>query len=147
MTRTLLNPPQLHDPTGYGYSHVAAAPGEPVFVAGQYASDPTGAVVSADFATQVEQSFANLRTALAAAGLGVEDVVRLGTYVVGHDHERLETVLAALHRVWGDSLPAQTLVGVAALALPEMLFEVDAVAVRAVPAAETSAPQGPAGPR
>ncbi|MFF0724845.1 RidA family protein [Streptomyces sp. NPDC004134] len=147
MTRTLHNPPQLHDPTGYGYSHVATAPGRPVFIAGQYASDETGAVVSADFAAQVERSFANLRTALAAAGLGVGDVVRLGTYVVGHDRERLETVLAALRRVWGGSLPAQTLVGVASLALPEMLFEVDAVAVRAVPAAGTTDPGAPAGSR
>ncbi|WP_326796474.1 Rid family hydrolase [Streptomyces sp. NBC_01808] len=147
MTRTLHNPSQLHDPTGYGYSHVATAPGRPVFIAGRYASDETGAVVSADFATQVERSFANLRTALAAAGLGVEDVVRLGTYVVGQDRERLETVLAALHRLWGDSPPAQTLVGVASLALPEMLFEVDAVAVRAVPAAATAAPGAPADPR
>ncbi|WP_442802394.1 RidA family protein [Streptomyces sp. CMB-StM0423] len=96
MTRALRNPPQLHDPTGYGCSHVATAPGRPVCIAGQYASDETGAVVSADFAAQVERSSASL-----------------GTYVVGHDRERPETVLAALHRVWGDSLPAQTLVGVA----------------------------------
>ncbi|GAA2114841.1 hypothetical protein GCM10009802_14470 [Streptomyces synnematoformans] len=77
--------------------------------------------------------------------------MRLGTYVVGHDRERLAAVLAGLRRVWGDSLPAQTLVGVAPPALPEMLCEVDAVAVRPVPAAQgpafEAAPDAPAGPR
>ncbi|MBC9714387.1 RidA family protein [Streptomyces sp. TRM66268-LWL] len=129
--RTLLNPSALHDPTGYGYTHIAAAPGRQVFIAGQYASDETGAVVSDDFGAQVGRSIANLRTALEAAGLGFEDVVRIGTYIVDHDQDKLQVLLEHLRATWGERLPAQTLVGVAALALPEMLFEIDAVAVRA----------------
>ncbi|WP_018655517.1 RidA family protein [Actinomadura flavalba] len=125
----ITHPPGLHDPAGYGYSHLAATSG-PVFVAGQYASDAEGHVVSADFAAQVERSFANLGTALAAAGLGFEHVARLGTYIVGHEPARLDALLAVIRRHWGDRPPAQTLLGVAALALPDMLFEVDAVAVR-----------------
>ncbi|MFF5449098.1 RidA family protein [Streptomyces sp. NPDC012888] len=131
MTRSITNPAGLHDPTGFGYSHVVSAPGEQVFIAGQYGSDETGAVVSPDFAAQVERTFANLRTALAAAGLGPADVVRIGTYVVGHEPARLEVLLEHLHATWGTELPAQTLIGVASLALPGMLFEMDAVAVRA----------------
>ncbi|MFB6521906.1 RidA family protein [Streptomyces sp. NPDC056401] len=131
MTRSITNPAELHDPTGYGYSHVVSAPGEQVFIAGQYGSDPTGHVVSDDFDAQVGQAFANLRTALEAVGLGLGDVVRIGTYVVGHDQEKLEVLLKHLHAAWGTELPAQTLIGVAALALPDMLFEIDAVAVRA----------------
>lgn len=42
----------------------------------------------------------------------------------------LDILLATLRRIWGDQPPAQTLLGVAALALPDMLFEVDAVATR-----------------
>ncbi|WP_019887996.1 RidA family protein [Streptomyces purpureus] len=128
--RTLTNPAGLHDPAPFGYSHVAAARGEMVFIAGQYASDSTGAVVQGDFATQVERSFENLRTALAAEGLGFEHVVRLGTFVVDHDLAKLEILGKALHAAWGERLPAQTLSGVAALALPGMLFEIDAIAVR-----------------
>ncbi|SDK52430.1 RidA family protein [Streptomyces indicus] len=130
MTRTLVNPPALHDPSGYGYTHVATAPGQPVYIAGQYGSDPSGAVVAEDFDAQVAQSLANLGTALAAAGLGFADVVRIGTYIVGHDEAKLHTLLKHLHATWGTDLPAQTLVGVASLALPGMLFEIDAVAVR-----------------
>jgi hypothetical protein len=39
MAHTIINPDGLHDPTGFGYSHVACASGDFVFIAGQYASD------------------------------------------------------------------------------------------------------------
>lgn len=107
-----------------------SAPGELVFIAGQYASDETGTPVPGDFAVQVDVAFARLRSALAGVGLGFEHVVRLGTFVVDHDLTKLETLGKALHAHFGDRLPAQTLSGVASLALPGMLFEVDAVAVR-----------------
>ncbi|MFE4972683.1 RidA family protein [Kitasatospora sp. NPDC056651] len=129
-TRTITNPPGLHDPTPFGYSHAASAPGEPVFIGGQYASDAGGQVVPGDFAAQVELALANLRTALTGVGLGFEHVVRLGSYIVDHDPEKLAVLGKALAGAWGDRLPAQTLSGVASLALPGMLFEIDAVAVR-----------------
>ena len=128
--RTITNPATLHDPTPFGYSHAVSAPGELVFIGGQYASDETGAPVPGDFAAQVEVAFGRLRAALAGVGLGFEHVVRLGTFVVDHDLIKLETLGKALHAHFGDRLPAQTLSGVASLALPGMLFEVDAVAVR-----------------
>ncbi|WP_037671714.1 RidA family protein [Streptomyces griseus] len=128
--RTITNPPTLHDPTPFGYSHAVSAPGELVFIAGQYASDATGAPVPGDFAAQVELAFERLRAALGAVGLGFEHVVRLGSFVVDHDSAKLEVLGKALHARFGDRLPAQTLSGVASLALPGMLFEVDAVAVR-----------------
>ncbi|GAQ53759.1 RidA family protein [Streptomyces acidiscabies] len=130
--RTITNPPALHDPTPFGYSHVVSAPGELVFVAGQYASDETGSPVPGDFATQAELAFTRLESALAAVGLGLQHVVRLGTFVVDHDADKLQALGKVLHARFGDRLPAQTLNGVASLALPGMLFEVDAVAVRPV---------------
>jgi enamine deaminase RidA (YjgF/YER057c/UK114 family) len=131
MTRTIVNPQDLHDPVPFGYNHSVSAPGgEIVFLAGQYASDANGQVSSTDFGEQVERSFANLGIALAAVGLGYDDVVRLGTFIVDHDIEKLHVLGDVLHRIWGDSLPSQTLAGVAGLALPEMQFEVDAIAVR-----------------
>ncbi|MGW1210895.1 RidA family protein [Streptomyces sp. NPDC002499] len=130
--RTITNPPALHDPTPFGYSHAVSAPGELVFIAGQYASDATGSPVPGDFAAQVDVAFERLRSALAGVGLGFEHVVRLGTFIVDHDVTKLEILGKALHTHFGDRLPAQTLSGVASLALPGMLFEVDAVAVRGV---------------
>jgi enamine deaminase RidA (YjgF/YER057c/UK114 family) len=78
----------------------------------------------------VDLAFDRLRSALDGVGLGYEHVVRLGTFIVDHDLDKLETLGKALHARFGDRLPAQTLSGVASLALPGMLFEVDAVAVR-----------------
>ncbi|MFF8834124.1 RidA family protein [Streptomyces sp. NPDC015130] len=128
--RVITNPGTLHDPTPFGYSHAVSAPGELVFIGGQYASDATGAPVPGDFAAQVELSLTNLRLALEGVGLGLAHVVRLGSYIVEHDLAKLEVLGKALHAHFGERLPAQTLSGVAALALPGMLFEIDAVAVR-----------------
>ncbi|MEV6179563.1 RidA family protein [Streptomyces sp. NPDC052015] len=128
--RTITNPPTLHDPTPFGYSHAVSAPGELVFIAGQYASDASGAPVPGDFAAQVDLAFDRLESALAGVGLGLRHVVRLGSFVVDHDPGKLAALGKALHARFGERLPAQTLSGVASLALPGMLFEVDAVAVR-----------------
>jgi enamine deaminase RidA (YjgF/YER057c/UK114 family) len=131
MSHTIINPAALHNPVGYGYSHIASvSAGDLVLIGGQYGSGPDGAVASTDFAEQVERSFANLGTALAAVGLDYGHVARLGTYIVDHDHTKLEALLRVISRIWGDRPPAQTLIGVAALALPDMFFEVDAIAVR-----------------
>ncbi|WP_436787994.1 RidA family protein [Yinghuangia sp. YIM S10712] len=131
MAHRLANPAGLHNPVGYGYSHIADAPNaDLVFVAGQYASDAEGHVVSDEFAKQVEQSFANVGRALAAEGLDFSHVAVLRTYIVGHDEAKLNALVSVISGIWGEKPPAQTLLGVAALALPDMLFEVDAIAVR-----------------
>ncbi len=129
---TLVNPAGLHNPVPFGYSHTAVVPAgaELVVVAGQYGSGPDGAVVSADFSRQVEQAFDNVATALAAHGLGLGHVVQLRTYVVDHDVAKLGPIGAVVGKHWGDRPPTQTLVGVASLAAPDVLFEVEAVAVR-----------------
>jgi enamine deaminase RidA (YjgF/YER057c/UK114 family) len=54
----------------------------------------------------------------------------LRTYVVDHGPDKLDVLVGAVRRIWGDQPPAQTLLGVAGLALPDMRFEVDAVAAR-----------------
>lgn len=133
MPHTIVNPDGLHDPTAFGYSHTAAVPAgtELVLVAGQYGSGPDGMVVSPDFAPQVEQAFANLGVALAAHGLDTRDVVQLRTYVVGGvGVERLGVIGQAVGAACGGTPPTQTVIGVAGLAMPDILFEVEAVAAR-----------------
>ncbi|TWD74967.1 enamine deaminase RidA (YjgF/YER057c/UK114 family) [Kribbella amoyensis] len=125
----ITNPETLHDPVPFGYSHVAEV-GDLVFVAGQYASGPDGLVTVETFEEQVELAFANLGTALKSAGLDYADVFQLRTYIVDHSGEKLEIVGGVLGRLWGGRPPVQTMLGVAALALPEMRFEVDAIAIR-----------------
>ncbi|WP_017592875.1 RidA family protein [Nocardiopsis potens] len=130
MAPAISNPDGLHDPTGFGYSHIAEVSGGLVLIAGQYASDAEGGVAAEDFAAQVELAFARLGTALEAAGLGYADVAALRTFVVDHDLDRLAVIGRVIAGIWGDRPPVQTLTGVASLALPGMLFEVDATAER-----------------
>ncbi|KAF0846032.1 RidA family protein [Nocardia caishijiensis] len=131
MPLDISNPAELHDPTGFGYSHVARVTGELVLIAGQYDSDAQGHTTTDDFAGQVERAFTNLGVALRSAGLDYGDVAQLRTFIVEHDLEKLTVLGTAIARIWGERPPTQTLLGVAALALPGMLFEVDALAVRA----------------
>ncbi|GEM31734.1 enamine deaminase RidA [Nocardia neocaledoniensis NBRC 108232] len=128
MSVVITNPPELHDPTGFGYSHVARVTGELVLIAGQYDSDHEGHTTTTDFAGQVDRAFANLGIALRSAGASYADVAQLRTFIVDHDGDKLAILGAKIAEIWGERPPAQTLLGVAALALPGMLFEVDALA-------------------
>ncbi|QVQ53808.1 RidA family protein [Spiractinospora alimapuensis] len=126
----VIQPATLHDPVPFGYSHVVDSGTGLVAVAGQYASGPDGQVAVTGFTDQVELAFDHLRIALRAVGLDLRHVVRLGTHVVDHDSDRLAVVARHVNTLWHGRPPAQTLVGVASLAMPGMLFEVDALAVR-----------------
>jgi enamine deaminase RidA (YjgF/YER057c/UK114 family) len=132
MSPTVVNPAGLHDPVPFGYSHTAAVPAgaQLVLVSGQYGSGPDGAVVSTEFAAQVEQAFDNLGVALAAHGLGLGHIVQLRTYVVDLDFDKLGVIGRAVQAGCGDTPPTQTVIGVAGLATPEIRFEVEAMAVR-----------------
>lgn len=132
MTHSIANPAGLHDPVPWGYSHTTrvAAGAELVFIAGQYASSPDGSVAAPAFDAQVARALDNLELALAAHDLTVADVVQMRTYVVDLDLARLGTVTEAVTARWGLRPPANTLIGVAALATPGMSFEVEAVAAR-----------------
>jgi enamine deaminase RidA (YjgF/YER057c/UK114 family) len=125
-----INPADLHRPPTY--TQVTVGRGNRIiFVSGQVGVDAEGAVVSPDLEAQARQAYANVRTALAAAGAGVADVAKLTTFVVDYHQELRSVVTAARQEVLGEHLPASTLVGVAGLALPEYLIEVEAMAVLA----------------
>jgi enamine deaminase RidA (YjgF/YER057c/UK114 family) len=100
------------------------------FVAGQVADDAEGNVVGpGDLAAQARQAFANVARALAAAGAGLERVTKITIYVVGYRREYLPDISEARIAAFGDHKPADTIVGVEALAEPEHLIEVEAIAV------------------
>jgi enamine deaminase RidA (YjgF/YER057c/UK114 family) len=80
-----------------------------------------------DFKAQVRLTFENLRTVLEKAGASLDNVVKLGSYFVGI--ENLPDYGAVQAEFFKGKTPAQTAVGVAGLALPGMLIEVEAYAV------------------
>ena len=129
MALELINPDGLSTPESYTHVVVATG-GRMVFVAGQVADDPQGNVVgSGDLAAQARQAFANLGRCLAAAGARPDQVARITIYVVQLRPEQLPDISAARIAVFGDHLPADTLVGVQTLAEPGFLIEVEAIAV------------------
>lgn len=87
--------------------------------------------------SQMRSALDNLKGVLAKSGATLEDVVKMNTYIVDYGPQSLETFRAVRREVMGDSdMPASTLVGVDALALPEWLIEIEAVAVTEVEASE-----------
>jgi enamine deaminase RidA (YjgF/YER057c/UK114 family) len=127
-----INPPELYDSVGYGFSHAARQRGGSVLhLAGQVAWDKNGKLVGpGDLAAQTRQALANIRTVLAGAGASPADVLRLRTYVVNHSPDKLGPVLAEIAQFYPKTLPApNTFIGVSALALPEFLVEIEATAL------------------
>ena len=125
-----LTPAGLFKPTAYTQG-VAARGRRMVFVAGQVSIDAQGTLVApGDFAGQVRQVFANLRTALVGAGATPADVTKITIYVVDYKPELRLLLGEARSAVFGPgTLPASTLVGVQALAEPGFLIEIEAIAV------------------
>ncbi len=125
---TIVNPAQLYDPTPNGYSTIVITPstGRIAYISGQGGQGSRGEL-SPDFATQVRQTYANLRAALDALNAKPDQVIKLNVFVVDHDMAKLGLLTQAVTEMFGNTLPAQTLVPVPKLAIDAMLFEVDAV--------------------
>jgi enamine deaminase RidA (YjgF/YER057c/UK114 family) len=119
----------LHNPA---FSQVVVSSGiRTIYTAGQVSIDERGALVGADdLAAQTTQAMRNVGLALAAAGATYADVVKITTYVVNYRPEHRAVIGKARAPFFASSMPpASTLVGVNALALPDWLVEVEAVAV------------------
>lgn len=127
---TIVNPKNLYDPSPNGYSTAVIVPGEGrlAYISGQGGQDSTGAL-SPDFAVQVKQAYANLRSALDALGAVPDQVAKLTVFVVDHDMSKLPVLTENVKEMFGAALPAQTLIPVPKLAIDPMLFEVEAVVV------------------
>lgn len=111
------------------YSHVVAVEGRRlVLLAGQLSRDANGQVVGkGDMRAQIVQTCENIKTALAAAGASLADVVKTTTYVTDID-EFMRHVDVRL-QYFGASLPTSTTVEVRKLAQPDLLVEIEVMAV------------------
>lgn len=133
MAITLVNPDGL--PKIDAYRQVAVATGSRlVFVAGQVAWDADGHTVGeGDLASQVERCYLNVGTALAGVGASFDDVVKLTVHVVDWTPDKMPLFMAGVARAAAKlgvtPVPPATLLGVAALDVPEHLVEIEATAV------------------
>lgn len=122
-----INPPGLTRPSGYTHV-VVSSDGRTVYIAGQVAFDSVGQVVGlGDFRAQAAQVFSNLGRALASVGATFGDVMKTTTYIT--DVRNLGMLREARGRYFDPTrAPANTLIPVSALARPELLLEIEAVA-------------------
>ena len=132
MAHQRLQPDSLFPSRQYGFSQVVkAAGGTHVFCAGQTAWDREQSVIGpGDFRAQVKQTLTNVEAALMEAGAKRADVTSLHIFVVDYDLEKLPVIGEELSLFFGpDNLPANTLVGIDKLALPEFMVEIEAFAI------------------
>jgi enamine deaminase RidA (YjgF/YER057c/UK114 family) len=110
-----------------GFSRAVRA-GDTIYVSGTVAWGEDGTLTGlGDVYAQAKQAIANIATALAQAGASLADVVRTRIYVT--DIDLWEEGVRAHREAFGSIRPASTLVEVSRLAAPEMLVEIEAVAV------------------
>jgi enamine deaminase RidA (YjgF/YER057c/UK114 family) len=130
---TLINPEGL--PKVDFHRQVSIATGSKlVFMAGQVAWDADGALTGeGDLAAQVEQCFLNVGAAVAEAGGSFDNVAKLTIYIVDWTADKMSLVNEGRARAFAklgvNSLAPGTLIGVAELFTPDLLVEIEAIAV------------------
>jgi 2-iminobutanoate/2-iminopropanoate deaminase len=122
------NPATIAAP-GAPYSHGIEVPPNArwLYIAGQVGVAPDGKV-AAEFEAQAEQCWRNIKAVLAAAGMGVENLVKCTHFLTRAEDVATYGKVRALQL--GDARPASTLLVISALARPGLLVEVEAVAAK-----------------
>jgi enamine deaminase RidA (YjgF/YER057c/UK114 family) len=118
----------VYDPPAYAQAVKVEGGRTMLFVAGQVAYDAKGGAAHAgDFKAQARACLEALRAQVEAGGGTMRDIVKINTYLTDIRHR---TEYGSIREeFFGKKLPASTLVAVAALAQPEFLIEIEAVAV------------------
>ena len=103
--------------------------GNVLVLSGQASIDPDsgGLVGVGDFDAQAAQTFANLERVLALGGCGLEDVFKVTIYLT--DMAQFPKIMELRQRHFTPPYPADTIVEVRSLALPELMIEIDAMAI------------------
>lgn len=103
--------------------------GSVLVLSGQASIDPdSGDLVGVgDFDAQAAQTFANLERVLALGGCGLEDIFKVTIYLT--DMAQFPKIMELRQRHFTPPYPADTIVEVSSLALPELMIEIDAMAI------------------
>ena len=130
MERRIINPWSWQDQFGFVQAHEVSGAGRVLLCAGQTSTDAEGRPVHpGDMRAQVALALDNLEAVLREAGLALADVARLNYYTTDVD-AFFGAYDIVMERLAGAGCrPASTLLGVARLAFPELLVEIEATAV------------------
>lgn len=118
-----------YDSRDYAYSQgiLTSNSGKTLYISGQVGINFVNEEKS--FEEQIDLAYENLEKVLKKAGMGFANIVKVTELVVGNSLERLEAVNNKKKRVFKDIYPASSYIPVDSLALPGMLFEIEAIAV------------------
>ena len=121
-----LNPETMSRPRGY--THVAKVDNT-VYIAGQVAVNQDGSIVGkGDAEAQVRQIWRNLEAAVKSVEGSLQNIVKTTTYVTSIEYgAAVRTVREELYR--SSNPPTSTLLVVQALASPDYMVEIEAIAV------------------
>ena len=127
MAHEILQLKSVHETKDRGYSHVAKV-GKTLYIAGQVAMDVQGRLVGrGDFEAQARQVYTNLQNILQEAGGGLKNVVKMTTFLTHYGN--VETYRKMRKEFFGDLMPPNTLLMIESLASPDLMMEVEAIAV------------------
>ncbi len=118
------------DPDPYEPFRLAQAyrVGDLIFVSGQAAIDLDGTIVGVgDFNAQAEQTFKNLAAVLAAGGSSLAKIVKVTIFL--KDMGNFGKIVALREKFFTPPYPADTIVEITSLALPELEIEIEAIAM------------------
>ena len=124
MAKEIIAPENVSSARGYSQ---AIKVGNTIYVSGQTARDLQGNIIEGDCLAQAYQIFENMKRVLEAAGASMQDVVKLNFYFA--NLKDLSKIGDAFRNYFGRHYPAGTAIQVDSLYRPEMLLEVDAIAV------------------
>lgn len=129
MSKKLINPKELFDSSVSGYSQaVIDTETGLLFISGQVDWNQQYEVTEKSVEGQLRRTLSNLKVALEAAGSSVDQLLQVRAYVRGELGEHMSTISPIVSEFLGESRPALTGIGVASLASPEILVEIEAVA-------------------
>ena len=127
--KKLINPQELYDGSAFGMSQaVCDTASNLVFISGQVDWDREYQISETSVEGQTKKAIANLKTALAAANSSVDNLLQVRIYIRGEFGDYIDEIAPILANFLGESRPAMTGIGVASLASPEILIEIEAIA-------------------
>jgi len=131
MERKIINPSKWQDALGFVQGHEVIAAQRVLYCAGQVSVDAEGKTLHVgDMRGQLNRVIDNLEEVLTAAGFGIADIVRLNIYTTDIEGFGANRNLIMDRLVRKGSRHASTLIGVARLARPQLLIEIEATAVK-----------------
>ena len=124
MKKESISPKGIFEPMGWSHAVKVA---NTIYLAGMVGFDEQRNIVEGGFEAQTIKTFENIKLVLEAAGASLKDVVKITVYVT--DMDDIIKFRESRARYFSPPMPASTGVEVSRLILPELLVEIEAIAV------------------